>query len=212
MEVHRSETERRQVRMSTLTVVRHARRSSSSRIRIAFRKLARIRRMRCANIGSRPAWLSTKSGQDRSPATAGTCALALQHAVSPTGTNTMPTACSAGIPPPSSFPDNRAFQKVFEAAMSTWLEGSANAAEPWTAFFATACCAACGRSSRARSNRRVALFTSGGPIGSLSSNPRCTRRIKVCRCELAGAQLLDHGICTSAPIACPLDSFNTIRI
>ena len=28
-----------------------------------------------------------------------------------------------GYPPPSSFPDNRAFQKVFEAAMEKWIAG-----------------------------------------------------------------------------------------
>lgn len=69
-------------------------------------------------------------------------------------------------PPPSSFPDNRAFQKVFEVAMQKWLEGSAPHAEPFTAFR--------GRVLRGLRqiqdgppNRRVVLFTSGGPIGVL---------------------------------------------
>jgi broad specificity phosphatase PhoE len=70
-----------------------------------------------------------------------------------------------GYPPPSSFPDNRAFQKVFEVAMGRWLEGSSDA-EPFTEFRA--------RVQRALrllqdgpSNRRVVLFSSGGPIGVL---------------------------------------------
>ena len=97
-----------------------------------------------------------------------TAALALQQTaqISPDWNEYDADGILRGYPPPSSFPDNRAFQKVFEAAMSTWLEGSANAAEPWTAFRDRVL-----RGLRAiqqgPSNRRVALFTSGGPIGIL---------------------------------------------
>jgi broad specificity phosphatase PhoE len=81
-----------------------------------------------------------------------------------------------GYPPPSSFPDNRAFQKVFETAMEKWVTsdsvtsdsdlGSANGAEAFADFHARVL-----RGLRSiqqgPSNRRVLLFTSGGPIGVL---------------------------------------------
>jgi broad specificity phosphatase PhoE len=71
-----------------------------------------------------------------------------------------------GYPPPSSFPTNREFQKVFEGAMEKWIAGAINGCEPWTAFRDRVL-----RGLRAiqqgPSNRRVLLFTSGGPIGVL---------------------------------------------
>jgi broad specificity phosphatase PhoE len=85
-----------------------------------------------------------------------------------------------GYPPPSSFPDNRAFQKVFEAAMEKWMTGSpdregqsdvavhgpAPRGEPFADFHARVL-----RGLRSiqegPSNRKVVLFTSGGPIGVL---------------------------------------------
>ena len=71
-----------------------------------------------------------------------------------------------GYPPPSSFPDNRAFQKTFEVAMARWLEGNANGAESFATFRERVL-----RGLRAlqqgASNRKVVLFTSGGPIGVL---------------------------------------------
>jgi broad specificity phosphatase PhoE len=71
-----------------------------------------------------------------------------------------------GYPPPSSFPDNRAFQKVFETAMEQWIDGSSNGAEAFAGFHARVL-----RGLRAiqegPSNRKVLLFTSGGPIGVL---------------------------------------------
>jgi len=67
---------------------------------------------------------------------------------------------------PDAFADPRAFQKEFEIAMQNWLAGSAQGGEPWTAFRDRVL-----RGLRAivqgPSNRRVALFTSGGPIGVL---------------------------------------------
>jgi broad specificity phosphatase PhoE len=61
---------------------------------------------------------------------------------------------------------NRMFQKMFEAAMLCWLEGDpAPGVEPWPAFRDRV------REELARivgaggSGRRIAVFTSGGPIG-----------------------------------------------
>jgi broad specificity phosphatase PhoE len=71
-----------------------------------------------------------------------------------------------GYPPPSSFADNRAFQKTFEAAMSKWMEGLTNGAEPFTAFRERVL-RGLRRIQEGPSNRRVVLFTSGGPIGIL---------------------------------------------
>jgi broad specificity phosphatase PhoE len=70
-----------------------------------------------------------------------------------------------GYPPPSSFPDNRAFQKVFEVAMERWIAGEGSG-EGYAAFRERVL-----RGLRTiqggGSNRRVLLFTSGGPIGVL---------------------------------------------
>jgi broad specificity phosphatase PhoE len=76
-----------------------------------------------------------------------------------------------GYPLPSSFPDNRAFQKVFETAMEKWIagdssSGGATGAEAFADFHARVV-----RGLRSiqegPSNRKVLLFTSGGPIGVL---------------------------------------------
>jgi len=74
-----------------------------------------------------------------------------------------------GYPPPSSFPDNRAFQRVFEAAMEKWVAGEdqeTRNCEPFADFHARVL-----RGLRSiqdgPSNRNVVLFTSGGPIGVL---------------------------------------------
>jgi broad specificity phosphatase PhoE len=75
-----------------------------------------------------------------------------------------------GYPPPSSFPDNRAFQKVFEAAMEKWIDGEshidANQGESFAAFHGRVL-RGLGAIREGASNRRVLLFTSGGPIGVL---------------------------------------------
>jgi broad specificity phosphatase PhoE len=69
-----------------------------------------------------------------------------------------------GYPPPSSFPDNRAFQKVFETAMQKWIDGTSEHGEPFADFYARV-----QKGLQAiqdgPSNRNVVLFTSGGPIG-----------------------------------------------
>ncbi len=76
-------------------------------------------------------------------------------------------ALAADFEEARSTPDaNRKFQRMFQAAMLSWLEDemATNGVEPWAAFR--------GRVSGAiRSlmegppGRRVAVFTSGGPIG-----------------------------------------------
>lgn len=71
-----------------------------------------------------------------------------------------------GYPHPSSFPDNRAFQKVFEVAMDRWLDGSVDGVESWTEFRDRVRCGL-RRIQDGPSNRRVVLFSSGGPIGVL---------------------------------------------
>jgi broad specificity phosphatase PhoE len=69
-------------------------------------------------------------------------------------------------PRPSSFPNNREFQKVFETAMLKWVDGAIGEAEPWDLFQARVR-AALRTIQEGPSNRRVVLFTSGGPIGVL---------------------------------------------
>jgi broad specificity phosphatase PhoE len=73
---------------------------------------------------------------------------------------------------------NRRFQRMFEAAMLCWLEGNmaANGVEPWTVFRERVS-GAIRRILEGPPGRRVAVFTSGGPIGfavhlALQSPPR----------------------------------------
>jgi broad specificity phosphatase PhoE len=62
--------------------------------------------------------------------------------------------------------ENRMFQRLFAAAMSRWLEGTvtANGVESWPAFRSRVW-AAIQRLVGGPPSRRVAVFTSGGPIG-----------------------------------------------
>lgn len=61
--------------------------------------------------------------------------------------------------------ENRRFQHMFEAAMRCWLEGTQNeGVEPWSAF-RDRVGGAIRRIMEGPSNRRVVVFTSGGPIG-----------------------------------------------
>ncbi len=60
----------------------------------------------------------------------------------------------------------RAFQKMFESKMSDWLDGNltGDGVEPWTAF-RDRVTGAIRRIMDGPPSRRVAVFTSGGPIG-----------------------------------------------
>jgi broad specificity phosphatase PhoE len=62
--------------------------------------------------------------------------------------------------------ENRAFQRMLEAAMTGWLDGRMQAAgvEPWPAFRDRVSAAIAGIMSGPQ-GRRVAVFTSGGVIG-----------------------------------------------
>lgn len=79
----------------------------------------------------------------------------------------------SGYPHPSSFPDNRAFQKVFETAMEKWIAGDGGAGESFAdsgeSFrdFHARVLRGLKAIQEGPSNRRVVLFTSGGPIGVL---------------------------------------------
>jgi broad specificity phosphatase PhoE len=61
---------------------------------------------------------------------------------------------------------NRTFQRMFEVAMRVWLAGEStiDGVEPWPEFRARVR-AALTQVIRGPANRRVAVFTSGGPIG-----------------------------------------------
>lgn len=76
-------------------------------------------------------------------------------------------ALAADFEQARSSPDaNRRFQRMFEAAMLCWLEGdiTTNGVEPWAAFRGRVS-GAIGRLMEGPPGRRVAVFTSGGPIG-----------------------------------------------
>jgi len=62
---------------------------------------------------------------------------------------------------------NRAFQRMFEVLMRRWLQGSlrADGVEPWAGFRERVRQAIRSITERGGGGRRVAVFTSGGPIG-----------------------------------------------
>jgi broad specificity phosphatase PhoE len=92
-----------------------------------------------------------------------TAALAteLPPAIDPAWNEYDAEAILAGYPHPSTFASNREFQKVFEHAMEQWL-----ATEGFQQFHARVL-AGLRKIQQGPSNRRVLLFTSGGPIGVL---------------------------------------------
>ena len=70
-----------------------------------------------------------------------------------------------GYPHPSTFPSNREFQKIFESAMEKWIEGVSSGES--FADFHSRVLRGLRRIQEGPSNRRVLLFTSGGPFGVL---------------------------------------------
>jgi broad specificity phosphatase PhoE len=74
-----------------------------------------------------------------------------------------------GYPHPSTFPDNRAFQKAFEAAMEKWIAGENRGNQDCETFadFHARVLRGLRAIQEGTSNRNVVLFTSGGPIGVL---------------------------------------------
>ncbi len=64
------------------------------------------------------------------------------------------------------FTDNRSFQTVFESVMQRWVAGEDNlpGLEPWTGFTARVNTALDALLADAGRGKRVAVFTSGGPI------------------------------------------------
>ena len=63
---------------------------------------------------------------------------------------------------------NRHFQRMFEAVMAHWVAGTLTSpqVESWQGFRTRVYRAIDGITSRPGSNRRVVVFTSGGPIGA----------------------------------------------
>jgi broad specificity phosphatase PhoE len=103
---------------------------------------------------------------------------------------------------------NRYFQRLFEAVMDAWQNGEirSEAVEPFSAFHARVATAFRAMTSRG-GNRRVALFTSGGPIGvcmqeALEAPPRAALRLnwRVKNCSLTEILFSEGRI--------SLDSFN----
>jgi broad specificity phosphatase PhoE len=62
---------------------------------------------------------------------------------------------------------NRYFQRMFERVAAAWRRGEIEHpdVEPWAAFYARVTAALKGIMREQSGNRRVAVFTSGGPIG-----------------------------------------------
>ena len=154
--------------MSTLTVVRHAQarpfQPNADSLSEAGEQQARALREYWARnaISFDEVWCGSLTRHSQ------TAALAVDQSpiLSPDWNEYDAEGILRGYPPPWSFPDNRAFQKVFEAAMDRWLEGSVDGAEPFPEF-RDRVLRALRRIQDGASNRRVVVFSSGGPIGVL---------------------------------------------
>lgn len=158
--------------MSTLTVVRHAQARPFEKNSDCLSELGERQARALGEYWSRAGvtfdevWCGslTRHCQTSSLVTA-VLAIGGQPHVTPEFNEYDAEGILRGYPPPSSFPDNHAFQKVFETAMEKWIAGGGHG-ELFTEFHARV-----QRGLRAiqegESNRRVLLFTSGGPIGVL---------------------------------------------
>jgi broad specificity phosphatase PhoE len=154
--------------MSILTVVRHAQARPFERDSDRLSELGEIQARALGEYWSRCGvkFDAVYCGSLTRHCETAALALGAQPQVAPNWNEYDSEGILRGYPPPSSFPDNRAFQKVFEQAMQAWLEGRANGAEPFSDFRARVL-----RGLReiqsGPPNRRVVLFTSGGPVGVL---------------------------------------------
>lgn len=154
--------------MSTLTVVRHAQARPFQQNSDRLSETGELQARALADYWARNAieFDEILSGSLTRHRHTASLALATPATVSADWNEYDSEGILRGYPPPSSFADNRAFQKTFEVAMAKWLEGSSNGAEPFTAFRdrvlrGLRCI------QQGAPNRRVVLFTSGGPIGIL---------------------------------------------
>jgi broad specificity phosphatase PhoE len=158
--------------MSTLTVVRHAQARPFEKNSDSLSELGEKQALALGEFWSRTGaqfdqvWCGSLT-RHRQTAELATAAWPLTPRVAPEFNEYDAEGILRGYPHPSSFPDNRAFQKVFEVAMAKWIEGAGENVEPFAHFRARVL-----RGLRAiqdgESNRRVLLFTSGGPIGVLT--------------------------------------------
>lgn len=155
--------------MSTLTVVRHAQarpfqHNADSLSELGERQALALGEYWARNGIQFDAVLSGSLTRHRQ-----TAALALESpaALTPAWNEYDVEGILSGYPPPSWFPDNRAFQKVFEVAMEKWIgEPARNGCEGFGAFRERVL-SGLRAIQEGPSNRRVVLFTSGGPIGIL---------------------------------------------
>lgn len=154
--------------MSTLTVVRHGQARPFEKISDCLSELGEAQARALGEYWSRAGvtfdevWCGSLTRHRQ------TAALAMggEPKIAPEFNEYDAEGILRGYPHPSSFPDNRAFQKVFETAMEKWIAGDGGVGESFADFHARVL-----RGLKAiqegPSNRRVVLFTSGGPIGVL---------------------------------------------
>ena len=154
--------------MSTLTVVRHAQARPFEKNSDCLSELGERQARTLGEYWSRAgiAFDEVLCGSLQRHCQTAALALGTQPEVSPDWNEYDVEGILRGHPHPSTFADNRAFQKVFEQAMDRWIEGAGDNAEAFTQFHARVL-RALHRVQHGPSNRRVVLFTSGGPIGVL---------------------------------------------
>lgn len=154
--------------MSTLTVVRHGQARPFQQVSDCLSELGEAQARALGEYWSRKGIVFDEvlSGSLTRHCQTAALALGVQPNISPDWNEYDAEGILRDYPPPSSFPDNRAFQKTFEIAMAKWIEGECAGAEPYSAFRGRVL-KGLARLQQGGSNRNVVLFSSGGPIGVL---------------------------------------------
>lgn len=108
--------------------------------------------------------------------------------------------------------DNRTFQRMFEPLMEAWLAGTVadTSVEPFALFEARV--AQAFATVKASGASRIAVFTSGGPIGlcvqrTLAAPPRSFLDLNW---RIRNTSLTEFTFAKANPARCSLDVFNTV--
>lgn len=108
--------------------------------------------------------------------------------------------------------DNRTFQRMFEPLMEAWLAGEVTHphVEPFTQFEARV--AQAFATAKASGASRIAVFTSGGPIGLCVQRTLAapTRTFLDLNWRIRNTSLTGFTFAKANPARCSLDVFNTV--
>lgn len=159
--------------MSTLTVVRHAQARPFEKNADSLSELGERQARTLGDFLARAQFDEVICGSLQRHRQTAALAIGREPVIAPEFNEYDAEGILRGTPPPSSFPDNRAFQKSFEIAMQKWIaggdsldSGAQKSCESFASFHARVL-QGLRKLQSGESNRRVLLVTSGGPIGVL---------------------------------------------